>query len=258
MIDSHCHLSYKPLFAGVDQVVSRAVDAGVDRIITFGTDPRDALKARDLTKRFDNVYSTVGIHPHYAADWTDRSFIVETLLELAADPKVVAFGEMGLDTHYPDPPMADQRRIFEWQLAVAADAPGLPVVVHSRKATDLTLDLLRGCGLPGVRVIFHCFTGSPAEADAILEYGAMIGFTGIVTFRTAADVAEAARLVPLDRLLIETDSPYLTPEPHRKIRPNEPQYLPHVAHFLADLRGMDESDFIAAVDANAKRVFALD
>lgn len=258
MIDTHCHLTYEPLAADQQGVLARARAAGVAAMISVGTCPDDARQAVALAHREKDVFATVGLHPHYARQWTDRQHIVEIMRQLAADPKLVAFGEMGLDKHYPDPPLSEQRRIFEWQLAVAAGFTSrpLPLVIHNRQATDETLAMLRA-HLPAGRCVFHCFTGNEAEVEKVLEFGAAVGFTGIVTFRNASDVAAAARRVPLDRLLIETDSPYLTPEPHRKVRPNEPRYLPHVAQFLAQQRDMPLADFVAAVDANARAVFGL-
>jgi TatD DNase family protein len=257
MIDTHCHLTYQPLCDRLDDVLTAAAAAGVDRMITVGTSPDDARRAAALAQQHPQVFATVGLHPHYAADWTDQAAVQAAMRELAAHPRVVALGEMGLDWHYPDQPRDVQHRVLDWQLETVAALPNLPVIIHNRKATDDVLTTLRRSGIPGPRFVFHCFTGTPAEVDAILDFGAVVGFTGIVTFASATDVAEASDRVPLDRLLIETDSPYLTPEPHRKVRPNEPKYVPHVARFLAHRRGMSEADFIAAVDANARRVFHL-
>ncbi len=257
MIDTHCHLTYAGLYERVDQVVANAVDAGVDRMITVGTTPDDARHALDLARRFDNVFATVGVHPHYAANWTDRALVEQAIRQLASDPRVVAIGEMGLDNHYDDPPIAEQRRMLEWQLQIAAELGDLPIIIHNREATDEILAMLRASGIAAGRFVFHCFTGNRAELDAILEFGAMIGFTGIVTFASAADLADAAATVPDDRILIETDSPYLTPAPHRKVRPNEPCYVPCVAQFLAQKRNVDEQTLIKYVDANAERFIRM-
>lgn len=257
MIDTHCHLTYKPLCNRLEDVLAGAAAAGVDRVITVGTGPDDARRAAALAQHHPNVFATVGLHPHYAADVADQAAVQAAMRDLVKLPGLVALGEMGLDWHYPDPPRDVQHRVLDWQLEVAAAIPDRPIIIHNRKATDEVLAVLRRSGIPGTRFIFHCFTGSPAEVDAILAFGAAVGFTGIVTFASAADVAAASDRVPLDRLLVETDSPYLTPEPHRKVRPNEPKYVPHVARFLARRRGMSEADFIAAVDANAQRVFNL-
>ncbi len=257
MIDTHCHLTYPPLLDQVDAVIQRAHDAGVDRMISVGTSPSDAQAAVNLAQRFEGVYATVGVHPHYADQCTDRRQITDAIQELAPHPKVVAVGEMGLDRHYPDPPMDQQRRVLAWQLEAVRDL-ALPIVIHNREATQDVLAMLQDYAIPGHRLVFHCFTGSDAELDAILATGAMVSFTGIVTFKNAKPLAQCAARVPLDRLMIETDSPYLTPEPHRKVRPNQPCYVPHVAKFLAHTRQMDEAASTAAVDRNAQRFFGLE
>ena len=257
MIDTHCHLTYDGLFEQVDQVIDRAASAGVDRMITVGTFPDDATRAIELTQRYDNVFATAGLHPHYADKWPDRDALIDRIREFALMPKVVALGEMGLDNHYPDPPIEDQRRALEWQLELASEISHLPIVIHNREATDQTLTMLRASGIPGERFVFHCFTGDVAEFEKILEFGAMISFTGVVTFKNSKAIAECAARMPDDRLMIETDSPYLTPEPHRKVRPNEPCYVACVAKFIAEQRGEDEQAFVAKVDANAERFFGL-
>lgn len=272
MIDTHCHLTFKPLLDQIEAVLERARHAGVDRMISVGTSPDDSHQAVTLTERFDDVYTTVGIHPHYADPSADLSKLAVDFRKLAGHPKVVALGEMGLDNHYPDPPIEAQRRVFAWQLDLAkqmdeAPAGGVaggreervakPIIIHNREATDEVLAMIRDSGIPGGRFVFHCFTGTAPELDAILDLGAMVSFTGVVTFKNATDLAACAARVPLDRLMIETDSPYLTPEPHRKVRPNEPCYVPCVASFLANLRGMDRDEFIAAMDRNAERFFGL-
>lgn len=257
MIDTHCHLTYEGLRERVEDVLAAAAEAGVDRMISVGTSPADAKQAIALAERHDNVFATVGLHPHHAADEDDLPALLGAMRGLASHRRVVALGEMGLDRHYPEPAMDVQRAAFETQLSLAAEMPTLPVIIHNREATDDTLGVLRASGLPGERFVFHCFTGAAAELDAILDFGATVGFTGIVTFNSARDLAEASDRVPLGRLLIETDAPYLTPQPHRKVRPNEPRYVADVAHFLAARRGMALEDFTAAVDANAERFFQL-
>lgn len=257
VIDTHCHLTFPELNDRLDDVLAAARDAAVDRMISIGTTPTSSHHAAELAATYSRVFATAGVHPHEAAKHHDRNALLDPIRQTLHRPGVVALGEMGLDTHYPDPPIEDQRRVFQWQLELAAEHPALPVVIHNRKATDNTLTMLRDTGLPGERFVFHCFTGTPAEIDAILDFGACVGFTGIVTFKSAGDVAEASDRVPLERLFIETDAPFLTPEPHRKVRPNEPRYVPHVAEFLAARRGMPIADFTAAVDANAERFFAL-
>ncbi|MEX0653167.1 MAG: TatD family hydrolase, partial [Phycisphaeraceae bacterium] len=234
MIDTHCHLTFPQLFDQLDAVLARAHGEGVDCMITVGTSPDDAERAAALAAAEEDIFATSGLHPHYVEKWDDRPALVDRLTTLAGHPQVVAMGEMGLDYHYPDPPRDVQQRAFGWQLEMLADLPrDLPIVIHNRKATDDVLAMIRDAGLPGERFVFHCFTGDRAELDAILATGAMVSFTGIVTFSSARDLAEASDAVPIERLMIETDSPYLTPEPHRKVRPNEPRYVADVARFLA-------------------------
>ena len=259
MIDTHCHLTYDGLHERVGEVIRRAHDAGVNRMITVGTTPADARRALALAEANDDVFATIGVHPHYARDWPQRDPIDCAMRELLPHPKVVAAGEMGIDLHYGDPPIDEQQRVLEWQLETVADVDEFrgPVVIHNREATRETLHVLRATGLAGGRFVFHCFTGSADELDLVLQFGAMVSFTGIVTFNNARDLAEAAKRVPIERLMVETDSPYLTPAPHRKVRPNEPCYVPFVAKFLAAQRGMDEDEFIAQMDANATGFFGL-
>jgi TatD DNase family protein len=266
MIDTHCHLTFPELRQRVGEVVAAAAAAGVDRMITVGTTPEDAADALDLTARHANVFVAAGLHPHYCERYTDRLAVVDALRELWTNPRVVAIGEMGIDYHYPDPPPDVQKRAFGWVLeAMAAhgtSASGrlLPGIIHNREATDDMLAMLRDYAIPGgpQRFVFHCFTGSAAELDQILQFGAMVSFTGIVTFGNAADLADLAARVPLDRIMIETDAPYLTPQPHRKVKPNEPRYVADVARFLAARRGMAVEQFVAITDANADRFFGLD
>ncbi len=257
MIDTHCHLTYHGLCEQVADVVDRAGVGGVDRMITVGTTPDDAQRAIETAERFTGVFATVGVHPHYAADWTDQNLVTESIRQLGQHPKVVAIGEMGLDKHYHDPPLDLQRQLLTWQLKAAQEHPDKPIIIHNRESTDEVLDLLRQSGIPGSRFVFHCFTGSAAELEDILAFGAMVSFTGIVTFHSAANLAEASDQVPVDRLMIETDSPYLTPAPHRKVRPNEPQYVVHVARFLAERRSLTVDAFTQQVDRNAEVFFAF-
>ena len=257
MIDTHCHLTSEGLHEQVEQVLLRATAAGVDRMITVGTTPSDSHQAVALADRFANVFATVGLQPHDADEWPIEN-IDRTYDELAGHRKVVALGEMGLDKFYDDPPLPKQRLALERQLELARQlSRPLPIIIHNRLATDETLQFLRDSGIPGSRFVFHCFTGDEPELRSILDFGSMVSFTGIVTFRNAQSLAQCAKVVPLDRLMIETDSPYLTPEPFRKVRPNEPCYVPLIAKFLAREREMDEPAFIKQVDANAERFFSL-
>lgn len=257
MIDTHCHLTYEGLADRVEEVLSSARDAGVDRMVSIGTTVAGSEAAVELASHTPNVWATVGVHPGHADQVTDARMVRDQLRYLAQREEVVALGEMGLDQHYDEPLLEVQQRAFAAQLELAAELDTMPIVIHNRKATDPTLAMLRESRLDPARFVFHCFTGTAGELEQILEFGAWVGFTGIVTFKSARDLAEASDLVPLDRMLIETDSPYLTPEPYRKIRPNEPRYVAEVACFLAERRGLSLEDFTTAVDGNAERFYGL-
>lgn len=257
MIDTHCHLTFEGLHAQADDVVARAAAAGVDRMISVATTPDDAEAVLQLTQRHAGVCAAVGLHPGYVRECPDLEAVRMRLATAAAHPRVVALGEMGLDRHWPEPSVDEQRPAFALQLSLMRDLPHLPAVIHNREATADTLAMIRASGIPGRRFVFHCFTGPREDLLAILDAGAMVSFTGAVTFRNSRPLAEASDLVPLDRLMVETDSPFLTPEPHRKVRPNEPRFVVDVARFLAARRQMPLADFAAAVDANAQRFFNL-
>ena len=253
LIDTHCHLTFPPLHDTVGEVLERATQAHVSSVISVGTDLDDSQRCIDLAGRYAQVFCTVGIHPHEAASATPHA--TRALADLADHPRVVAIGETGLDYHYDFSPPKTQQAIFHEQLALAEQAR-LPIVIHCREAFDDALAILaeHPC-VPGA--VFHCFTGGPEEARKVLDFGAWISFTGVVTFKNAREVAEAAKIVPADRIMVETDAPFLTPEPMRKIHPNEPRYVVHTARFLAELRRADPTELEQQLDANAERFFGI-
>ena len=255
MIDTHCHLTFEKLADRLDEVFAHAQEQGVDRMITVATSPENSHQSVILAEKYQHVFATAGLHPCYAGDALDEKQVRETLTQLADHPKVVAFGEMGLDKHWPEPTLDIQIPAFEWQLDTAKKFPQMPIIIHNRKATDQTLDILKNSQIPGERFVFHCFTGEPDEFKKILNFGAMISFTGVCTFKSAQHLAQCATQMPIDRLMIETDSPYLTPEPFRKIRPNQPGYVRQIAQHLASLRQMPLEKFTEILDANAMRFF---
>jgi TatD DNase family protein len=243
--DSHCHVPYE----GVDEsVIADAAAAGVTRLVTVGTDAAQSAAAVAVAARHENVWATVGLHPHDAKDGVDG---IVPLLDM---PKVVAVGECGLDYHYDHSPRDVQRHAFAAQVALA-HARGLALVIHTREAWDDTFAILAAEGVPE-RTVFHCFTGGPAEARRALDIGASLSFSGIITFKAAAEVREAAALCPLDRLLVETDSPYLTPVPHRG-KPNTPAYVPFVGAGVAAAKGVPVADVEEASWEAAARIFDL-
>ena len=256
MIDTHCHLTYPELHSRLDEVLSGAAAAGVDRMITIGTTPGDGDNARAIAEAHPNVFFAVGVHPHYGEKVAAHE--LPRVAELAAHPRCVAFGEMGLDYHYDEPPRKVQHDLLNAQLELVRYSEiQKPIIVHCRKAVDDTLAIFRSSGIPGGRFVFHCFTEPPGDVRKVLDFGAMVSFTGIVTYKNAPEVRESAKLVPADRIMVETDSPYLAPEPHRKARPNEPKYVVATARFLAHFRGVDFEVFTRRCDANAERFFQL-
>ena len=251
--DDHCHLGWDgdgPADAAVaDGMVANAAAAGVERLVTVGTDRDRSADAVTAAARHPGVvWATVGLHPHDATDGLDG------LVELLGEPGVVAVGECGLDYHYDHSPRDDQRRMFAAQVALAHDHD-LALVIHTREAWDDTFAVLDAEGVPA-RTVFHCFTGGPAEAEKCLERGGHLSFSGIVTFPSAHDVRAAAAACPLDRALVETDSPYLAPVPHRG-RPNRPSLVPVVGAGVAAVMGVSVGDVAAATWANAERVYRL-
>jgi TatD DNase family protein len=257
LIDTHCHLTFEQLAGDIEAVVERSRAAGVVGWITVGTDPQHNREAIELTEWFENMYATVGIHPHDAKDVTAKA--IAELKDLARSEKVVAIGETGLDFHYDFSPRQDQRRVFKAQLEIALEL-NLPIIIHCREAFDETIDILEQfIGLKGRLkcVVFHCFSGSAEQARIVLDHGFYISFTGVVTFKNAEKAREAAKIVPADRLMLETDCPYMSPEPMRKQKINEPALMVHTARFLALLKDMEENDFARAVTATSKNFFGL-
>jgi TatD DNase family protein len=254
LIDTHCHLTFEQLAEDIEAVVARSFAAGVTGWLTVGTDPQHNRKAVELTENFENMYAAVGIHPHDAKDVTAET--LTELKELAQGEKVVALGETGLDFHYNFSSPSDQKRAFAAQLKIAKEL-NLPVIIHCREAFDETMDILDqyGRGLKGV--VFHCFSGSAVQAKVVLDYGFYISFTGVVTFKNADLIRKAAKIVPTDRLMLETDCPYMSPAPMRKQKINEPALMVHTAKHLAELKQMDLSDFANAVTATSKNFFDL-
>ena len=215
-------------------------------MVTVGCDRETSLAAIAVAAEHPDVWATVGLHPHDAVDGVD------TIVDLLDTPGIVAVGETGLDYYYDHSPRDVQQQVFAAQIRLAHERR-LPLVIHTRDAWDDTFDVLAAEGVPE-QTIFHCFTGGPGEAERCLAIGAFVSISGIVTFKNAADLREAATLVPLDRLLIETDAPYLAPVPHRG-RTNQPAFVTLVGQCIADLRDVPVADVAAATSANAALAF---
>lgn len=240
------------MLGDIDAVLGRATAAGVDTIVTIGESLATSEAAVEIAGAHPNVYASVGLHPHHAKDRTDA--LMARLRELAALPKVVAIGEAGLDYHYDNSPRPDQRAAFAEQVRLAHET-GLALVIHTRDAWDDTFAILRDEGMPE-RTVFHCFSGGASEAERSLEIGAYLSFSGIVTFPKGGDLREAAAVAPLEKIVVETDAPFLAPVPHRG-RPNEPAYVIHTAAQIAEVHGVTPDAVAAATTANARRLFAL-
>ena len=243
--DSHCHL-YDTRGVSVDEVISAARAAGVTTMVNVGCDAATTEQAIAVAATHDDIFATAGLHPHEAKHGVD------TIVPYLDDPNVIAIGECGLDYFYDHSPRPEQRQAFAAQIQLAHER-SLPLVIHTRDAWEETFDILDAEGTPE-RTIFHCFTGDRDEARQCLQRGAYLSFSGIVTFKTATDLHEAARLCPIERILAETDSPYLAPVPHRG-KPNRPAYVTHVVQALADLRGAPLDEVRAATVANACLAF---
>ncbi len=250
LVDSHCHLDDSKFDADREPVIERAMAAGVERLMAIGTGggPPDLETAIRQADRYPFIYATIGVHPHDASKAVPDTFVA--LRELAAHPKVLAIGEIGLDYHYDFSPREVQRRVFEKQLEIAGES-GKPIVIHTREAWEDTVAVLRerwrGAG------IMHCFTGGEQQAREALGLGFHLSFGGVLTFPKAEAVRQAARITPEDRLLVETDCPYLAPAPYRGKR-NEPAFVVETVRRLAEVRGCTPSDIADVTTTNFERL----
>lgn len=273
LVDSHCHIDGEQFDVDRAEVVQRAKDAGVVAMLNIGTgDPHsdDFRRAVAVAERYENVYASVGVHPHDAKLYDDaaESHLVDLV---RSSKKVIAWGEIGLDYYYDHSPRDVQRDVFRRQIRTARELD-LPIIIHSRDADDETVEILteecseitensklktENCSSKFRGGIMHCFGGTPEMAQALMKIGFLISFAGNVTFKKADNLRDAARVVPLDRLLIETDCPFLTPVPFRGKR-NEPSFVAHTAAFLAEFYGVPLATLAEATTSNFVRFFGLD
>ncbi len=253
VIDSHCHLNYQGLVEDPPAVLARARAAGVDLMLSFSTRASEWDAVIGTAERESDVMASVGIHPHEADLHPDVH--AEKLVEKAQHPRVVGIGETGLDYYYDHSDRERQRQSFRGHIAAAREAQ-LPLIVHTRDAEDDTYAILEAeMGKGAFPALIHCFTGTAGFADKVLELGLFVSISGIVTFKNARDLQETARAIPQDRLLIETDSPFLAPVPHRG-KSCEPAYVADTARFLAELRGEPVEALGETTSANFRRLFA--
>ncbi len=253
LVDSHCHLDFPDFEGELDDIVARAGEADIGYMMTICTHVTKFQQVHDVANQFENIWCTVGIHPHNAGSEPETS--AETLMSMAEAPKVIAFGETGLDFFYDHSPRERQETAFRAHIDAARET-GLPLVIHTRDADDDMIRILRdehGRGaFPGV---IHCFSSGPELAEAVLEMGLYISVSGIVTFKTADELRETVKSVPIERLLVETDAPYLAPVPHRGKR-NEPAYTAKTAAKVAELKDMDADAFADATTENFFQLFS--
>ncbi|MBV8776354.1 MAG: TatD family hydrolase [Alphaproteobacteria bacterium] len=250
LVDSHCHLDFPDFVPERDAVIARAFAAGIGTMLTICTRLDQFAVVQAIAASDPRIWCSVGAHPHEAADHAD--LLAARLVELTADPRVVGIGETGLDFHYDLSPRDVQQRVFRAHIA-ASKATGLPLIVHTREADAETAAILAAeAPPPGV---LHCFTGGRALAERALDLGFYISTSGIVTFRNADELRAIVRDIPLDRLLVETDAPYLAPVPYRGKR-NEPAYVAATAAYVADLKSLSPDELAAVTTANFFRLFA--
>ncbi|KAF0155820.1 MAG: TatD DNase family protein [Syntrophaceae bacterium] len=251
LVDSHAHLEMKEFDSDRKDVIERASLAGVDCIITVGTNPSLSRKALSIARQYENVYATVGVHPHDVAKSNDKSF--DELKVLAQDPKVVAYGEIGLDFFRNISPRGKQIEMFARQLELANEL-NLPVIIHDRDAHEETLSMVKASGIRWG--VFHCFSGEWAMARKCIDLGFYISVPGVVTFDKSKVLHEVVRQAPLDSILLETDCPYLTPAPHRGKR-NEPSFIIHTAKKIAEIKGMTWEEVAQTAACNTRKLFRI-
>jgi len=254
LVDSHCHLDFPDFAAeGVEAIVARATERGVKYLQTISTHISQFDRLRTIAEKFPNVFCSVGVHPHHAAEPEEQTTTVD-IVRLAAHPKCIGIGECGLDYYYDHSPRDKQAEVFRQHIYACLET-GLPMIVHSRDAEDDTIRVIEEtrAGAP-LKVLLHCFSSSHAMAMRALELGYYFSFSGIVTFPKSTEVQRAARDVPLSRMLVETDAPFLAPPPYRGKR-NEPAYVVHVAEKLAELKGVTPTEIVRATTENFFNLF---
>jgi TatD DNase family protein len=254
LIDTHAHLDDSSFDNDREAIIRRAFDSGLNYIISIGSDIPSSRRTIDLAEQYDNIYATVGLHPHEAKKWDDR--IYEELKKLSqSSRKVVAVGEMGLDYHYDNSPRNVQQEAFRQEIRLSREI-GLPIVVHTREAEEDTMAILTEEKASEVGGVMHCFSSSRELALRCLDMGFYISLAGIVTFPKATELQNLVTELPLDCILVETDCPYLTPIPHRGKR-NEPAYVRHTAEKVAQLKGLTPAEVAKVTSGNAKRLFKV-
>jgi len=253
LIDSHAHLDGSRFDNDREKIIENFKEDGIELIVNPGADVATSVKAVSLAKKHKNIYAAVGVHPHEAKTMDENT--IEVLRELAANEKVVAIGEIGLDYHYDNSPRDIQKKWFREQIKLAKELD-LPIIIHDRDAHEDTYNILKEENDDRLRGIMHCYQSSLEMSQQFIDLGFYISLAGPVTFKNAKTPKEVAEGVPLDKLLIETDSPYLTPHPHRGKR-NEPAYVRYVAGMIAELKGLSYEEVAKKTAENAKKIFNI-
>ena len=255
LVDSHCHLDYEPMISDINDTLARAESKGIKGFLTICTHLSKIELLKTITQNHEPVFATVGVHPHEAADTLPQKELAAFLIKEASHPKVVGFGETGLDYYYQHSPKDLQKQAFQAHVE-AALVCDFPLIVHTRDAESDTIDLLRMVGKGKARGVMHCFSGSPWLRDQALDMGFYISVSGIATFKKAQDLQHAVQKIPLEKMLIETDCPYLAPEPFRG-KKNEPAYVTYVAEHVARLRGLPVEKVMEQTTQNARELFGM-
>ncbi len=253
IVDSHCHLNYEPMYSSLKEVISRAKTKNVDYLLTISTVDKDYEKILSIIKNNDGVYGTYGIHPHEAKNHKEinSKLIIE---KTKMNKKIIGIGETGLDFYYNHSERSEQINLFNEHI-IAGFKTSLPIIVHTRSAEAETLNILnKHMKKNNIKVLIHCFTGSYEFAMKLVDLGCYISASGVVTFRKSKDLANTFKNIPIDRLLVETDSPYLSPEPLRG-KKNEPSHITHTVKFLSDLKGIAYEDLCRLTSKNFFKLF---
>jgi len=251
MIDSHCHLDYEPLLSNLEEVIQRSKDIGIKKILTICTTLNSFIKIKDLVNRDEIIFGTYGIHPH---EVKNNKVETKTIIsEISKNSKIIGIGETGLDFFYNHSEKSEQIKSFEVHIEAALRLK-IPLIIHSRNAEKEMLDIFNNYRNENLKILMHCYTGSKNFAEKLLAFNAYFSASGIITFKNSKELQETFRFIPLDRLLIETDSPYLAPEPHRG-KKNEPSFVIHTAEKLANLKNLPSIELINKTSLNFENLF---
>ena len=251
MIDSHCHLDYEPLFNNLDEVIKRSKDVGIKKILTICTTLDSFIKIKDIINRDEIIFGTYGIHPHEVKNnKVDSNTIIS---EISKNSKIIGIGETGLDFFYNHSEKSDQIKSFESHIEAALELK-IPLIIHSRNAEKEMLDVFNNYTNENLKILMHCYTGSKNFAEKLLSFDAYFSASGIITFKNSKELQETFKFIPLNKLLIETDSPYLAPEPHRG-KKNEPSFVIHTAEKLANLKNVSSIELINKTSSNFENLF---